>query len=114
MRTRRVLAAGCAVVLLAGCRTSAAPPPVPLISAPSAPTESPTPTPTPTPTAAPDPSTDPAYARFYDQKLDWTACAGGLQCAWVTVPRDWTNPGGATIALAVNRKLAAGPGKRVG
>jgi pimeloyl-ACP methyl ester carboxylesterase len=101
-------------MLSAACQRSAAPPPVPQISAPSSLTDSFTPTPTPTPSGVPDPSTDPAYSKFYDQTLAWTACAGGMQCAWVTVPRDWTNPGGATIALAVNRKPAAGPGKRLG
>jgi pimeloyl-ACP methyl ester carboxylesterase len=37
----------------------------------------------------------------------WTPCAGGLQCATVTVPLDYTHPDGATLAIAVAKLPAA-------
>jgi pimeloyl-ACP methyl ester carboxylesterase len=43
----------------------------------------------------------------------WTPCAGGLQCATVTVPLDYAHPDGATLAIAVAKlpavSSAAGP-----
>jgi pimeloyl-ACP methyl ester carboxylesterase len=71
---------------------------------------------TPTPAAATgeapsgrtDPATEPALARFYSQRLTWTACGGGFQCGKVTVPVDWAAPGGPTLQLAVVRKPATG------
>ncbi len=47
--------------------------------------------------------------RFYDQELTWEACPGQLQCAWLTVPLDYRDPGGQTIALALSRRPADGP-----
>ena len=40
--------------------------------------------------------------RYYEQDLDWSECAAG-QCAELTVPLDWQDPGGETIEVAVNR-----------
>ncbi len=37
----------------------------------------------------------------------WTPCAGGLQCATVTVPLDYAHPDGATLAIAVAELPAA-------
>lgn len=64
-----------AVVALGACSTSEPPTP------PAAGTD------VPPATAAPTA----ALARYYGQKLDWTAC-GGLQCADLTVPLDHANP----------------------
>jgi pimeloyl-ACP methyl ester carboxylesterase len=64
------------------------------------------------PTGQRDPATDPAYARYYGQKPTWSDCGNGFQCAKVTVPVDWSKPGGPTLQLAVARKPATG--KRIG
>ncbi|MBO0845020.1 MAG: alpha/beta fold hydrolase [Nocardioides sp.] len=50
----------------------------------------------------------PALARFYDQHLDWSACNDGDQCARLTVPLDYQDPGGRTITLAVLKVPASG------
>ena len=38
-----------------------------------------------------------ALAKFYDQKLSWSACGGGFQCTKVKVPVDYEKPDGATL-----------------
>ncbi|MBP0456491.1 alpha/beta hydrolase [Streptomyces montanisoli] len=56
-----------------------------------------------------------ALAKYYDQKLNWHACgASGFQCATMKAPLDYTKPNGTQIKLAVARKKATGPGKRLG
>ncbi|WP_225443204.1 alpha/beta hydrolase [Lolliginicoccus lacisalsi] len=64
---------------------------------------------------------DRGLARFYEQAVDWGACAGyaedpatgralestGFECARVTVPLDYGDPGGATAELAVTRLATA-------
>jgi pimeloyl-ACP methyl ester carboxylesterase len=42
----------------------------------------------------------------------WEPCAGDFECATLTVPRDWADPGGDTLDIAVTRHLAEG--ERVG
>jgi len=68
----------------------------------------------PTVAAADD---EPGLSRFYDQKIDWSACAVGalyepptddLQCGKVTVPLDYAKPGGDTLELAMARYRATG------
>jgi pimeloyl-ACP methyl ester carboxylesterase len=79
-------------------------------------------------------SPEPGLQRFYDQTLDWTACpqqwavdtgaaqagpqaaqaVAGYQCAWLTVPLNYSDPGGPTIRLAMNRLPAADPSQRIG
>ncbi|MDR3068103.1 MAG: alpha/beta hydrolase [Cellulomonas sp.] len=56
----------------------------------------------------------PDLQRYYSQSLDWGKCGddfgeglGGLQCAWLTVPMDYADPGGETIKIAVARSRAA-------
>jgi pimeloyl-ACP methyl ester carboxylesterase len=56
-----------------------------------------------------------AYAgtadRFHRQQVAWTACPDTevpLDCARVTVPVDWADPGGATLTLKVTRHRATG------
>ena len=72
--------------------------------------------------------------RFYSQTLRWRPCdpqqpiasgaadnlaaaqqaVAGFQCAELTVPLDYANPGGATIKLAMNRLPASDPAHRIG
>jgi len=46
--------------------------------------------------------------RYYTQQLDWSGCGGGVDCAQLTVPLDWGDPGGDTIQLALARHAASG------
>ncbi|MCF3962537.1 alpha/beta hydrolase [Streptomyces fuscigenes] len=56
-----------------------------------------------------------ALTRYYNQKLDWHACGpSGFQCATMKAPLDYAKPDGTEIKLAVERKKATGPGKRLG
>ena len=56
---------------------------------------------------------------FYGQKVEWYDCAAtggmeksadktGFQCAKVTVPLDYSQPGGQTIEIAMKKHLATG------
>ncbi len=75
------------------------------------PTLAPTPTPQPgsTEPAAPD------LAAFYGQTLDWKICASGdHECATLTVPLDYQQPGGETIDLAVLKVPAEEQDERIG
>ncbi|MCX4818339.1 alpha/beta hydrolase [Streptomyces sp. NBC_01142] len=61
--------------------------------------------------AAPDTALKPYYA----QQLKWRSCGvSGFECATMKAPRDYAEPDGETIDLAVARKKATGPGKRLG
>jgi pimeloyl-ACP methyl ester carboxylesterase len=42
----------------------------------------------------------------------WAPCAGSFECATLTVPRDWADPDGETLEIAVTRHPAAG--ERIG
>ncbi|WP_030751080.1 alpha/beta hydrolase [Streptomyces sp. NRRL F-5135] len=56
-----------------------------------------------------------ALRKFYEQKLRWRECGtAGFQCATMKAPLDYAKPDGAEIDLAVARKKATGPGKRLG
>ncbi|MFM6974438.1 MAG: alpha/beta hydrolase, partial [Agromyces sp.] len=44
--------------------------------------------------------------RYYDQSVDWTACGTGFDCARITAPLDWDQPGVSTISLAIVRHRA--------
>ncbi|RLK54747.1 alpha/beta hydrolase [Actinokineospora cianjurensis] len=66
--------------------------------------------------------------RYYGQPLTWEDCAPyartdadrqtlrapGLRCARLTVPLDYTAPGGDTITLGLSRKPATDDGNRIG
>lgn len=53
--------------------------------------------------------------KYYGQKIDWRGCdVPGFQCATLRAPLDYDKPDGAEIELAVARKKATGPGKRLG
>src|ERR1700704_4128696 len=59
------------------------------------------------PTATKSPTPSPV-------KLVWTDCGGGFQCATVQVPLDYAHPDTGTIGIAINRKSAADPARRIG
>ncbi|WP_407550966.1 alpha/beta hydrolase [Streptomyces sp. Pv4-95] len=68
-------------------------------------------------TLAPLPTATPAGLRpYYDQKLSWHGCGvSGFECATMKVPLDYGDPGAGTdLKIAVARKKATGPGKRIG
>ncbi|AYG04681.1 alpha/beta hydrolase [Gryllotalpicola protaetiae] len=45
-------------------------------------------------------------AKFYHQKLTWKPCVGAYICTKVTVPEDWSKPGGATIHVGLIKSAA--------
>ncbi len=52
---------------------------------------------------------------YYGQKLRWRDCGvEGFQCATMKAPLDYAKPDGGDVKLAVSRKKATGPGKRIG
>ncbi|MFD7707545.1 alpha/beta hydrolase [Streptomyces sp. NPDC059785] len=60
-------------------------------------------------------ATPAALAPYYGQRLDWRACGvPGFQCASIKVPLDYDKPRSGSVKLAVARKKATGPGKRLG
>ncbi|MEV5264243.1 alpha/beta hydrolase [Streptomyces werraensis] len=93
-----------AALLLAGCSsgtsTSTASSPVAGAAAALAPLPGPTPA---------------ALAGYYGQKAAWRDCGvPGFQCATVKAPLDYAEPSAGDVRLAVARKKATGPGKRLG
>lgn len=63
------------------------------------------------------PSPDAAALRpYYEQKLTWRECGvPGFQCSTMKAPLDYANPGsGQDVDIAVARRAATGPGKRLG
>lgn len=102
---RCVSVAAVALALVAGCSADPKPPPqatpVHTPSGTSAPAD-------PAKGQIPDPLTDPAYARYYDQSVDWSSCGKDVQCGTVTVPVDWSEPAGSTLDLALARRPATG------
>ncbi|HKY77070.1 MAG TPA: alpha/beta hydrolase [Acidimicrobiia bacterium] len=69
-------------------------------------TTAPSPPTAATPAPAPGPATSPGG-------LAWKAC-GALQCASLAVPRDYDDPNGPTLTLALARKPARTPAARIG
>ncbi len=60
-------------------------------------------------------STPAALVPYYDQKLSWRDCGvPGFQCATMKAPLDYAKPSAGDVRLAVARKKATGPGKRLG
>lgn len=47
-------------------------------------------------------------------RADWFACAGTYQCATVRLPRDYDQPKGAKVEIAMVKVAAAEPDKRIG
>ncbi|MEU6955703.1 alpha/beta hydrolase [Streptomyces sp. NPDC045714] len=109
---RTTAAAGLALALAAGITAS-----------PALATARPGPQPR---TVAPS-TTAGALDRYYHQPLDWGTCMrspqdetgrdldkAGVQCADVTVPLDYTAPGGRTITVALSRLKATDTRRRIG
>ncbi|MFF0590771.1 alpha/beta hydrolase [Streptomyces sp. NPDC003781] len=65
---------------------------------------------------APLPKATPAeLSPYYEQKLAWRDCGvPGFQCATMKAPLGYAEPGQGDVRLAVARKKATGPGKRLG
>ncbi|MDG4859445.1 alpha/beta hydrolase [Streptomyces sp. T-3] len=62
------------------------------------------------PTAVPE-----GLKAYYGQKLSWRECGvPGFECASMKAPLDYGKPADGDIKLAVARKKATGPGKRLG
>ncbi|OAH11370.1 alpha/beta hydrolase [Streptomyces jeddahensis] len=60
-------------------------------------------------------STPENLSAYYGQKLRWRDCgAPGFECSTLKVPLDYEKPDSGDIKLAVARKKATGPGKRLG
>ncbi|WP_406271476.1 alpha/beta hydrolase [Streptomyces sp. NBC_00191] len=56
-----------------------------------------------------------ALKPYYEQQLKWRPCGvEGFDCATMKAPLDYAAPDGDSIELAVARKKATGPGKRLG
>jgi pimeloyl-ACP methyl ester carboxylesterase len=67
--------------------------------------------PTPVVPSGGPPAVRPASAAltpFYEQRLDWSDCGSGDQCASLTVPLDYRRPAGTTIRLHLLKVPAAG------
>ncbi|MEO6827681.1 MAG: alpha/beta hydrolase [Microbacteriaceae bacterium] len=45
---------------------------------------------------------------FYQQSLNWTDCAKGMQCTDATAPLNWADPAAGSITLALIRHRATG------
>jgi pimeloyl-ACP methyl ester carboxylesterase len=57
---------------------------------------------------------DPRLARYYDQKVHWSACRNGDQCAHLQVPLDYAHPARKAITLAMLKVPATDSGQRIG
>ncbi|WP_406731270.1 alpha/beta hydrolase [Streptomyces sp. NBC_01794] len=56
-----------------------------------------------------------ALKPYYAQQLKWRPCGvPGFECATMKAPLDYAKPDGDSVKLAVARKKATGPGKRLG
>ncbi|ARE75376.1 proteinase [Streptomyces sp. Sge12] len=93
-------------LLLSGCTSGGSG--EPRAAASSAPESAP-PSAQPSPTAA-------ALRPYYAQKLTWRECGvPGFECSTMKAPLDYANPGsGQDVDIAVARRKATGPGKRLG
>ncbi|MDN4472073.1 alpha/beta hydrolase [Demequina zhanjiangensis] len=67
----------------------------------------------PSENGAPSSSAPADASAYYEQTLDWSSC-GDFECANVEVPLDWTDPGGESIEIAINRAPATSSDARVG
>ncbi len=68
------------------------------------------------PSSAQPPGVPAALRPYYEQKPSWRECGvPGFQCATMKAPLDYDHPeAGQDIELAVARRPATGPGKRLG
>ncbi|MET9467208.1 alpha/beta hydrolase [Streptomyces sp. NPDC006544] len=67
-------------------------------------------------TQSAEPGAVPAALRpYYDQKLSWRACGvPGFDCTTMKAPLDYEHPESGDIDIAVARRKATAPGKRLG
>lgn len=66
-------------------------------------------------TSAAGAQTSAGLRAYYQQKLQWRACGvPGFECSTMKAPLDYAQPTGTAVKLAVARKKATGPGKRIG
>lgn len=116
----------CAVLLAGACSTRSSGQ-GPAITSPPAAAESPgssasgdplippdgrpiLPVPSVTPYGYKDPPPGEGLSRYQSQRLNWTACLNGLECAGVLAPLDYADPNGQAITLSmVRRKATANP-----
>ncbi|QIG44879.1 alpha/beta hydrolase [Nocardioides anomalus] len=72
--------------------------------------------PTPAPEDGSSEPPAPDLSAFYGQTLDWAFCPGSEEdeCATLTVPLDYQDPGGRTLDLAVLKVPAEKPDERIG
>jgi pimeloyl-ACP methyl ester carboxylesterase len=68
------------------------------------------------PSSAAPPSASAPEAKHTDYTIDWSDCPGTtrVQCGTLQVPVDWSKPKGARIGVAVARRTADDPGRRIG
>lgn len=105
MHTRRpfrtlALALGISGLLISGCSSGSS------SSGASSPAQAASVSPSPVPAA---------LKSYYAQHLSWRDCGvSGFQCTTMKAPLDYAKPDGGEIKLAVSRKKATGPGKRIG
>ncbi|MEU3222588.1 alpha/beta hydrolase [Streptomyces sp. NPDC006976] len=105
MHTRRpfrtlALALGTAGLLISGCSSGSS------SSGAASPAQAASVSPSPVPAA---------LKSYYAQHLSWRDCGvSGFQCTTMKAPLDYAKPDGGEIKLAVSRKKATGPGKRIG
>ncbi|WP_037682679.1 alpha/beta hydrolase [Streptomyces griseus] len=60
-------------------------------------------------------ATPSALAPYYAQRLTWRDCGvPGFECATLKAPLDYARPDAGGVRLAVARKKATGPGKKLG
>jgi pimeloyl-ACP methyl ester carboxylesterase len=60
-------------------------------------------------------ATPAALTPYYGQKPAWRGCGvPGFECATIKAPLDYSKPPAGDVRLAVARKKATGPGKRLG
>ncbi|MGW0292588.1 alpha/beta hydrolase [Streptomyces tuirus] len=60
-------------------------------------------------------ATPAALTSYYGQKPAWRACGvPGFECATLKAPLDYAKPSSGDVRLALTRKKATGPGKRLG
>ncbi|XVX20922.1 alpha/beta hydrolase [Actinomycetota bacterium] len=66
------------------------------------------------PSAHTAPAGQESLAKFYEQRLEWSNCAGKAQCAKLTVPVDYAKPDGETIELSLLRVPSTSKNRRIG
>ncbi|MEU6811045.1 alpha/beta hydrolase [Streptomyces sp. NPDC046831] len=60
-------------------------------------------------------ATPSGLSRYYEQKLTWRGCGvPGFECATLKAPLDYADPAADEVELAVARKKATAPGRRLG